>query len=148
MLINRFSTGSNTLNLRHSGVLVTGVIQTVSKTGVPINEQLTNIIPPSVRQNYPYNPGYNNYNDSNYQQQYDGNSQQQYDQYGQTVVDEFGRVVNKDSRYLPGQPNQLEQPDWWYDQQKVVTRMFNFVSIHLFPCTHFNCHLSLSFVSV
>ncbi|XP_047030679.1 CD109 antigen [Helicoverpa zea] len=77
-----------------------------------------------VRQN-PYNYN-NNYNDS-YQQQYDKNyQQQQYDNYGQTMVDEFGRPVNTETRYLPGQPNQLEQPDWWYDQQKVVTRMFNF----------------------
>ncbi|XP_026743707.1 CD109 antigen [Trichoplusia ni] len=68
-----------------------------------------------VHPNYPY--GYNN--ESNYQQQYDyGN--------GQSVIDEYGRVVNKDTRYLPGQPNQLDQLDWWYDPQKVVTRMFNF----------------------
>ncbi|XP_035435862.2 CD109 antigen [Spodoptera frugiperda] len=68
-----------------------------------------------------YNSGYNNgYNDSNYQQQqYDTN-------YGQSYIDEYGRVVNKEPRYIPGQPNQLEQPDWWYDPQKVVTRMFNF----------------------
>lgn len=45
------------------------------------------------------------------------------------MIDEYGRVVNKDTRYLPGQPNQLDQLDWWYDPQKVVTRMFNFVSI-------------------
>ncbi|XP_049876767.1 CD109 antigen [Pectinophora gossypiella] len=40
--------------------------------------------------------------------------------------DEFGRVLHTDARLLPGQPNQLDQPDWWYDPQKVVTRMFNF----------------------
>ncbi|KAH9631713.1 hypothetical protein HF086_014714, partial [Spodoptera exigua] len=77
-----------------------------------------------VRQNYPFNNGYSNgynngYNDTNYQQQYDNN-------YGQSYIDEYGRVVNKEPRYIPGQPNQLEQPDWWYDPQKVVTRMFNF----------------------
>ncbi|XP_013162940.1 PREDICTED: CD109 antigen [Papilio xuthus] len=31
-----------------------------------------------------------------------------------------------DVRHLPGQPNQLDQPDWWYDPQKVYTRLFNF----------------------
>ncbi|KAL4702373.1 hypothetical protein ACJJTC_018012, partial [Scirpophaga incertulas] len=39
-------------------------------------------------------------------------------------VDEFGRPLEK--RYLPGQPNQLDQPDWWYDPQKVYTKMFTF----------------------
>lgn len=30
--------------------------------------------------------------------------------------------------HRPGQPNQLDHPDWWYDTQKVVSRVFNFVS--------------------
>ncbi|XP_069361628.1 CD109 antigen [Maniola hyperantus] len=38
------------------------------------------------------------------------------------AVDEYGRPTS----YRPGQPNQLDQPDWWYDPQKVYTRMFNF----------------------
>ncbi|XP_045452691.1 CD109 antigen [Melitaea cinxia] len=37
-------------------------------------------------------------------------------------IDEYGQPVN----YRPGQPNQLDHPDWWYDPQKVYTRMFNF----------------------
>ncbi|XP_026496456.1 CD109 antigen [Vanessa tameamea] len=37
-------------------------------------------------------------------------------------VDEYGRPVN----YRPGQPNQIDQPDWWVDPQKVTHRMFNF----------------------
>ncbi|KAM3959264.1 macroglobulin complement-related [Aphomia sociella] len=37
------------------------------------------------------------------------------------LLDEFGRP-----RYRPGQPNQLDQPDWWYDQSAVRTRVFNF----------------------
>ncbi|XP_075980863.1 macroglobulin complement-related isoform X2 [Anticarsia gemmatalis] len=61
-----------------------------------------------VNPNYPYA-----YNESGYPQY----------EYGPT--DEFGRPLNT-PRYLPGQPNQLDQPDWWYDPQKVVTRMFNF----------------------
>lgn len=36
-------------------------------------------------------------------------------------------------RYRPGQPNQLDHPDWWYDPQKVYTRVFNFVSIFVWP---------------
>ncbi|CAH0764124.1 unnamed protein product [Diatraea saccharalis] len=43
--------------------------------------------------------------------------------YGEPV-DEYGRVEAR--RPLPGQPNQLDQPDWWYDVQQVRTRMFNF----------------------
>ncbi|XP_060805697.1 CD109 antigen isoform X2 [Amyelois transitella] len=39
--------------------------------------------------------------------------------YGQT--DELGRP-----RVRAGQPNQLEQPGWWYDPQAVRTRLFNF----------------------
>lgn len=65
-----------------------------------------------VNTNYPYG-----YNDSSYQQQYE---------FGQTMVDEHGRVVDKETHYIPGQPNQLDQPDWWYDPQKVVSRTFNF----------------------
>lgn len=42
-------------------------------------------------------------------------------------VDEYGRPTN----YRPGQPNQIDQPDWWYDPQKVYTRVFNFVSCPL-----------------
>lgn len=42
-------------------------------------------------------------------------------QYDAAGLDEFGRP-----RYRPGQPNQLDQPDWWYDQSAVRTRLFNF----------------------
>ncbi|XP_026320677.1 uncharacterized protein LOC113230803 [Hyposmocoma kahamanoa] len=47
-----------------------------------------------------------------------------YQEYG--PLDEFGRPINTGQRYIPGQPNQVDQPDWWYDPQKVYTRMFNF----------------------
>ncbi|KAL0820116.1 hypothetical protein ABMA28_006056 [Loxostege sticticalis] len=39
-------------------------------------------------------------------------------------LDEYGRATER--RYLPGQPNQLDQPDWVYDLQQVKTRLFNF----------------------
>ncbi|XP_038211501.1 CD109 antigen [Zerene cesonia] len=41
-------------------------------------------------------------------------------EYGQEEYNQ--RNIN----YRPGQPNQIDHPDWWYDPQKVVTRMFNF----------------------
>lgn len=65
-----------------------------------------------VRANY--NPYI--YNESGYQP---------YEYQGQGV-DEFGRVIVQDQRNMAGQPNKVDQPDWWYDHQKVVTRMFNF----------------------
>ncbi|XP_063540497.1 CD109 antigen [Cydia strobilella] len=46
-----------------------------------------------------------------------------YQQYEYGFPDEYARP---DHRHLPGQPNQIDQPDWWYDPQKVYTRMFNF----------------------
>ncbi|CAH0401467.1 unnamed protein product [Chilo suppressalis] len=57
-------------------------------------------------------PNYNPYlyNESGYQP-YDYNG----------PLEEIGQ-----RRYLPGQPNQIDQPDWWYDPQLVRTRMFNF----------------------
>ncbi|XP_063831034.1 CD109 antigen [Ostrinia nubilalis] len=60
-------------------------------------------------------PNYNPYlyNESGYQP---------YDYYG--PLDEYGRAVER--RVLPGQPNQIDQPDWVYDLQQVKTRMFNF----------------------
>ncbi|XP_047526413.1 CD109 antigen [Pieris napi] len=39
---------------------------------------------------------------------------------------EFGQEDNTHVNYRAGQPNQLDHPDWWYDPQKVVTRLFNF----------------------
>ncbi|CAB3251025.1 unnamed protein product [Arctia plantaginis] len=56
----------------------------------------------------------------------DSYNQQQQNDFGPTTVDEYGRVIPQENHYLPGQPNQVDQPDWWYDPQKVFTRMFNF----------------------
>lgn len=62
-------------------------------------------------------PNYNPYlyNESGYQPPY-----------GPEYVDEYGRVIQRDPNYIPGQPNQINQPDWWYDPQKVYTRVLNF----------------------
>ncbi|GBP50527.1 CD109 antigen [Eumeta japonica] len=66
-------------------------------------------------------PNYNPYlyNETGYQSPDQFNS-------GQVQRDEFGRVIQTDTRYIPGQPNQIDQPDWWYDRSKVFTRVFNF----------------------
>ncbi|XP_037873449.1 CD109 antigen [Bombyx mori] len=49
--------------------------------------------------------------------------------YNETYGSELGpgpAEGGADRRYVAGQHNQLDQPDWWYDHTKVVTRMFNF----------------------
>ncbi|XP_068620051.1 CD109 antigen [Battus philenor] len=42
------------------------------------------------------------------------------------MQEEENRASASLAQHLPGQPNQLDQPDWWYDPQKVYTRLFNF----------------------
>ncbi|CAG5055794.1 unnamed protein product [Parnassius apollo] len=48
--------------------------------------------------------------------------------YNESIQYEYtdGRNGPVDVKHLPGQPNQIDQPDWWYDPQKVYTRLFNF----------------------
>ncbi|CAH0713091.1 unnamed protein product, partial [Brenthis ino] len=60
--------------------------------------------------------------------------------YGAPPADQYTRVrpnynpylyneseySESEARYRPGQPNQIDQPGWWYDPQKVYTRIFNF----------------------
>ncbi|XP_032519438.2 CD109 antigen [Danaus plexippus] len=64
------------------------------------------------RQQHRYNTQRPNYNPYLY------NETEQYDQ-GQE--DRRWQLNHR-----PGQPNQLDHPDWWYDTQKVVSRVFNF----------------------